>query len=419
MTILANLVIAGLSIKEATQKSMQSIRSSLGNDVTLSVNIKNMMDHREKGQSMEMSETSITTQMADQLIGLEDVVSYNYTISQSVDSDDLTPVSLEQSDNSKEKAPLLNQSLGDFTLESNTTMENLEKFTSGSYSLVEGRLLTSEDNGSNYCVVETNLAKENDLAIGDLISVNRTVNNQQATQQLEIVGIYKIASGQEFSGPMDSNPVNKIYTPLSVGQSLSEDSSTLTSAIYYLNDPQNIDALKNSETFATMFLTVVIVAGSLILALVLILTMRQRFYEIGVFLSLGQSKFKIVLQHLLEIVVIACVGFSFSLTTGKMVSNFVGGMLEQGQSKSEVVMVKDGGKDEANSENEISKEDLFQGLNQMAKAPENQEYDVSLSGHTIMKLGGITLMICIISTLVPTVYILRLSPREILMRKEG
>ncbi|MFR1448539.1 MAG: FtsX-like permease family protein [Beduini sp.] len=213
--------------------------------------------------------------------------------------------------------------------------------------------------------------------------------------------------------------MNKIYTPLSVGQSLSEDSSTLTSAIYYLNDPQNIDALKNSETFATMFLTVVIVAGSLILALVLILTMRQRFYEIGVFLSLGQSKFKIVLQHLLEIVVIACVGFSLSLTTGKMVSNFVGGMLEQGQSKSEVVMVKDGRKDDANSENEISKEDLFQGLNQMEKAPENQEYDVSLSGHTIMKLGRITLMICIISTLVPTVYILRLSPREILMRKEG
>lgn len=387
--------------------------------MTLSVNIKNMMDHREKGQSMEMSETSITTQMADQLIGLEDVVSYNYTISQSVDSDDLTPVSLEQRDYSKEKAPLLNQSLGDFTLESNTTMENLEKFTSGSYSLVEGRLLTSEDNGSNYCVVETNLDKENDLAIGDLISVNRKVNNQQVTQQLEIVGIYEIASGQEFSGPMDSNPVNKIYTPLSVGQSLSEDSSTLTSAIYYLNDPQNIDALKNSETFATMFLTVVIVAGSLILTLVLILTMRQRFYEIGVFLSLGQSKFKIVLQHLLEIVVIACVGFSLSLTTGKMVSNFVGGMLEQGQSKSEVVMVKDGRKDDANSENEISKEDLFQGLNQMAKAPENQEYDVSLSGHTIMKLGRITLMICIISTLVPTVYILRLSPREILMRKEG
>lgn len=102
-----------------------------------------------------------------------------------------------------------------------------------------------------------------------------------------------------------------------------------------------------------------------------------------------------------------------------MVSNFVSGMLEQGQSKSEVVMVKDGRKDDANSENEISKEDLFKGLNQMAKAPENQEYDVSLSGHTIMKLGRITLMICIISTLVPTVYILRLSPREILMRKEG
>ena len=43
MTVIANLIIAGLSIQSASKKSMDEIRSSLGNDVTLTINMKNMM----------------------------------------------------------------------------------------------------------------------------------------------------------------------------------------------------------------------------------------------------------------------------------------------------------------------------------------------------------------------------------------
>lgn len=35
MTVIANLIIAGLSIQSASKKSMEQIRTSLGNDVTL------------------------------------------------------------------------------------------------------------------------------------------------------------------------------------------------------------------------------------------------------------------------------------------------------------------------------------------------------------------------------------------------
>ena len=76
-----------------------------------------------------------------------------------------------------------------------------------------------------------------------------------------------------------------------------------------------------------MFLVVVIVAGSAILCLILILTIRNRYYEIGVFLSLGQNKIKIILQQLLEILIIATVAFALSLTTGKVVSNVGGNIL--------------------------------------------------------------------------------------------
>ncbi|MFV0392866.1 MAG: ABC transporter permease, partial [Coprobacillaceae bacterium] len=73
MVIIANLVIAGLSIQSASEKSMDQIRASLGNDVTLSTDMRQMMQNREKGQSLSEVQASITTEMADSLTELEHV----------------------------------------------------------------------------------------------------------------------------------------------------------------------------------------------------------------------------------------------------------------------------------------------------------------------------------------------------------
>ena len=67
MCVIANLVIAGLSIKNATSKSMDQVRTSLGSEVTFSYNIRNMMQNREKGDAMDSAVNAITVKMADQL----------------------------------------------------------------------------------------------------------------------------------------------------------------------------------------------------------------------------------------------------------------------------------------------------------------------------------------------------------------
>ena len=77
IVVITNLVIAGLSIQSATQKSMDQIRSSLGNDVTLSVDFRNKMKNREPGEAVS-NETSLTTTMADDLKNLKYVENYNY-----------------------------------------------------------------------------------------------------------------------------------------------------------------------------------------------------------------------------------------------------------------------------------------------------------------------------------------------------
>ena len=41
-----------------------------------------------------------------------------------------------------------------------------------------------------------------------------------------------------------SNPFNTIYTDLSIGQTLSGSETNITSATYYLDDPENIEAFQ-------------------------------------------------------------------------------------------------------------------------------------------------------------------------------
>ena len=453
IVVITNLVIAGLSIQSATQKSMDQIRSSLGNDVTLSVDFRNMMKNREPGAAVS-NETSLTTTMADSLKNLKYVESYNYQISTSADSDSISAVE-NKSDNSNNQQdtnkpndqPEQASNQGDFTISANTTMEYLDSFTNSNYTLTDGRLLTSDDANTNNCVIETNLASDNDLSVGDTFTITTTVNDETIIQELTIVGIYEIQSTNEIGAAHFNNPVNTIYTDLSVGQTLTGSSENITSAIYYLDDPENAEAfvelakkksdidfdtfsldandrlyqqnassLESMQSFAKMFVWIVVIAGSAILCLILALTIRNRYYEIGVLLSLGQSKVKIVAQQLIEIGLIAVVAFVISLGTGQLTSHYMGNMLESGSSSNVMQMDQKGDQpnDHQQKTNKQTKENF---LGNMMEGPSNQELDVSITGENVVQLAGVTAAICIVSIAVPAAYVLRLTPRQILSRK--
>lgn len=467
MALIANLVIAGLSIKSATTKSMDQVRTSLGSDVTFSYNMSNMMGNREKGQALTSAMESITVEMADQLKDLEYVENYNYTVDVSVSSDDIDPVEVSESDDeetstSDQRGPqmempkMLDQN--DFTVVGNTTMAYLSDFTDENYVLKSGRLLTADDANTYNCVIETNLASDNDLEVGSTFEVVSTnEDDDEISVTLTVVGIYEIETTDQFGGMMSNrqNPINQIYTCLETAQELNDSTTDISSATYYLDDPEHIDAFKenaesstdidfetytldandqvyqrsissleNMENFATIFLWVVVGAGSAILCLILILTMRGRFYEFGVFLSLGQSKLKIMLQQLIEVGLIAVLAFTLSLGTGKMVSNLVSSILEDSQSNQPTIQmeIKD---DEQQMGDQVQNDESKPGggmnisFDKAMQAPTNTELDVSLTTDTVIQLAEVTALICVVSVILPSIYILRLSPREILVKKEG
>lgn len=453
IVVITNLVIAGLSIQSATKKSMDQIRSSLGNDVTLSVDFRNMMKNRKPSEAVS-NETSLTTTMADSLKDLKYVKNYNYQISTSANSNSISAVETASDNSNNQPEQASNQV--DFTISANTTMKYLDSFTNNNYKLTKGRLLTTKDQNTNNCVIETNPASDNDLSVGDTFTITTTVNDEIITQELTIVGIYEIQSTNEIGSAHFNNPVNTIYTDLSIGQTLTGSSENITSAIYYLDDPENAEAfvelakkksdidfdtfsldannrlyqqnassLESMKSFAKMFVWIVVIAGSAILCLILALTIRNRYYEIGVLLSLGQSKVKIIAQQLIEVGLIAVVVFVISLGTGQLTSHYMGNMLESSPSSNVMQMGQKGDQpndnqnqsDSNQQKNNTQTKENF--LGNMMQGPSNQELDVSITGENVIQLAGVTAAICIVSIAVPAAYVLRLTPRQILSRKEG
>ena len=449
IVVITNLVIAGLSIQSATKKSMDQIRSSLGNDVTLSVDFRTMMINRKPSEAVS-NETSLTTTMTDSLEDLKYVKNYNYQISTSANSNSISAVETASDNSNNQPEQASNQV--DFTISANITMKYLDSFTNNNYKLTKGRLLTTKDQNTNNCVIETNLASDNDLSVGDTFTITTTVNDETITQELTIVGIYEIQSTNEIGSAHFNNPVNTIYTDLSIGQTLTGSSENITSAIYYLDDPENAEAfvelakkksdidfdtfsldannrlyqqnassLESMKSFAKMFVWIVVIAGSAILCLILALTIRNRYYEIGVLLSLGQSKVKIIAQQLIEVGLIAVV----SLGTGQLTSHYMGNMLESSPSSNVMQMGQKGDQpndnqnqsDSNQQKNNTQTKENF--LGNMMQGPSNQELDVSITGENVIQLAGVTAAICIVSIAVPAAYVLRLTPRQILSRKEG
>ena len=448
IVVITNLVIAGLSIQSATKKSMDQIRSSLGNDVTLSVDFRNMMKNRKPSEAVS-NETSLTTTMADSLKDLKYVKNYNYQISTSANSNSISAVETASDNSNNQPEQASNQV--DFTISANTTMKYLDSFTNNNYKLTKGRLLTTKDQNTNNCVIETN-----DLSVGDTFTITTTVNDETITQELTIVGIYEIQSTNEIGSAHFNNPVNTIYTDLSIGQTLTGSSENITSAIYYLDDPENAEAfvelakkksdidfdtfsldannrlyqqnassLESMQSFAKMFVWIVVIAGSAILCLILALTIRNRYYEIGVLLSLGQSKVKIIAQQLIEVGLIAVVAFVISLGTGQLTSHYMGNTLESSSSSNVMQMGQKGDQpndnqnqsDSNQQKNNTQTKENF--LGNMIQGPSNQELDVSITGENVIQLAGVTAAICIVSIAVPAAYVLKLTPRQILSRKEG
>ncbi|MEK4893879.1 FtsX-like permease family protein [Bacillus sp. FSL M7-0996] len=448
--IVTNLVLAGFTIQNASKKAADAARKKLGADVTLSLDFDKLgQQARETGEMP--NPPKLNTKEADQLAKSKHVKDYNYITNNFgiVDGFKLVGASEGEGKGKGNVAMVGGSGSGsEIDMNSSLMIEGVRKtllqesFKNGKSKIVDGKPITDQMQDQNVALMEKRLAEQNNLKVGDKVKVQS--GDKKETLEIKIIGIYETNEQPMGQNPPPMmNPANKLYMPYSTLKKLETDEGMSSSiqVVYLLKDPQDIDAFKkeakksdidfnyfkldaqdslykqmigpieNIASTSQMIIYMVSIAGAIILGLIIMLSIKARRKEMGILLSIGEKKWKLMAQFVVEVVCIAILAFGLSLTTGAKVSQFVGNNLlsseiataseETDTSQNSTVMVAGSG-----------------GSLQDQKKEPIDKIDVSVTGEDVGKMGGIGLAIAILATLLPALSILRLNPKQILLKDE-
>jgi len=164
--------------------------------------------------------------------------------------------------------------------------------------------------------------------------------------------------------------------------------------------------------FANIIVWIVVINAIVIISLVTALTLKTREYEIGVLLSMGVSKLKVVGQLFAELIIIAIAGFTLAVASGSVMAGKVGEAVLEYQTASEA-QYEDGNNygetyywaGDGNYFTEVSQEQLL------------SEYHVRVSPKLIAEIYILGTGVVLLAIVIPSFMIMRLNPKQILLEQ--
>ena len=338
----------------------------------------------------------ITDKEAEKIENLANVTSVNRLGQQSAYLTDLTPVTASDSteqDNLK------------VSLQSFDDMETDSLFEDQSYRFTDGELITPETQYG--AVINAGFADANGLQIGDQISFE-TENGKTVT--VKVIGEYLAGneSRQDKSTLAVYRVENQIYIDNTAYLELFGDGFYKVSA--YTGQPDLLgsvagevqDLLQDKAEVTTsdalyqqmkapltqitrvveLMRMLTFITGTVIVSLLLCMWMRSRQKEMAVFLSMGERKFNIFLQALLEAAVLFLITMAGACTLGLLAAKALQSIL-------------------------------------LTSVTTDISLDVSLQFADIALLLGLGSAVVVIAVLVSLVPVIRANPKDILSRMEG
>lgn len=456
-------ILAGLTIQSASLTAAENAKKSMGATVTLSANMENAMKDMQKnsneGQRPDPGSFNLTPVDLDdveKITALNNLSYYTMSSTTTVDAKSFEAISSEESSNTSEqsapsgmKMPQMT-SQGDISISGTNATATTTSFKGGTAEIIDGVGITNEDMDSNKAVIETTLAQANDLTVGDMIKIER----DDKTYKLNIVGIYKSTESTDSrSMQMASlNPYNTIYTSYTFANKVkgSDYKNTADSVVFHVTDPEKMPAfvkaatatgldtdtyslttndqqyqqmvqpLDNVKSFANKIVLLVAIAGTVILALIVMLTIRERKYEIGVLMSLGEKRSKIIAQFFAELIFVLALALVVAGVSGQFVGNAVGKQLIEQQTTtqtSDATSSAQQGPGGGQAPSNMPSGGPGMGGNAQATDMQQQisDLDITLSIKELMELGGFGLGISFLAVLIASIGIMRMKPKKILI----
>lgn len=301
----------------------------------------------------------------------------------------------------------------------NKTKRNI-LFNSGVFTIKEGRHIEEDD--KNTILVHEDFAKLNNLSLNDEISLElleMEYNKQTKECKFKIIGIFSGKKQEKYTGLSSDFSENTVFVDYTTSQEAlnrSEDNQVVNKILIFSNRPETTNLVlnkikelkidwskysieKDNNAFEESLESVngikhiikimtysIMLGGVVVLSLILILWLRERIYEIGILLSIGISKIKIMIQFIIELIFISIPSVVSSLLLGNLLlRQIIYGFI--------------------NSDNsEIVSNSLF------------NENNMILSLETLLQSYLILTIIIILSVIVASSMILIKKPKEILSK---
>ncbi len=315
-----------------------------------------------------------------------------------------------------------------------------EYFILQSLLLSEGRHITAED--SYKALISQELAEENGLSVGDTVSLSYYDEDAgRDWQAFEIVGIFQIKSRQNSytSNTAECDMVeNFIFVDTQsvrdmIGWTLEREIDSYRSgALFFVDQPQALERIvsdlaeqsergmegyqvvKNNKQYqesrlplerlkslTMLIIAIIILLGFIIVSLILLLWMRERVHETGIYLSVGIRKASILMQHMMENLILAFLAFVLSCI-------LVAGTMPRLE-KAVLAVMDEGAWSQADESGPLTERDMAQ-----AEMESDIEITMELNPVTILQIGILELGVVILATGISSVTILKMKPKNIL-----
>lgn len=233
----------------------------------------------------------------------------------------------------------------------NNTKRNI-LFSSRVFTIKEGKNI--EENDKNSIIVHEEFAKQNNLKLGDeveleLLDIEKS--GKTKSHKFKIIGIFSGKKQETYTGLSSDFSENMVFVDYSTSQEIlnkSENNKIANKILMYSSSAESTDLAlnklkelkideskyfveKDSNAFEESLEAVsgikhiikimtysIMLGGMIVLSLVLILWLRERIYEIGIFLSIGISKIQIIMQFIFELIFISIPSIISSLFLGNV-----------------------------------------------------------------------------------------------------
>jgi len=233
----------------------------------------------------------------------------------------------------------------------NNTKRNI-LFRSGVFTIKEGKNIGEND--KNSIIVHEELAKQNNLKLGDevdleLLDIEKS--GKIKSHKFKIIGIFSGKKQETYTGLSSDFSENMVFVDYSTSQEIlnkSENNKIANKILMYSGSAESTDLAlnklkelkideskyfveKDSNAFEESLESVsgikhiikimtysIMLGGMVVLSLILILWLRERIYEIGIFLSIGTSKIQIIMQFIFELIFISIPSIISSLFLGNV-----------------------------------------------------------------------------------------------------